>query len=87
MKHEIIGTVRLGHSNQIPGHENEEKVCICCPDFPSHIYKRSLELPEYPTDYPKHFGSDLDLWVKSMFDFKKLEGRQIKVTIELLGDQ
>lgn len=81
---EIEGTVKLGHSNQIAGHENEKKVCICCPDFPSHVYQVSLDLPPYPTDYPEHFGRDLNLWVKSMFDFKKLEGRKIRITAELV---
>lgn len=78
---EIIGIVVLFHSNQIEGHENETKRCICCPDFPSHIYGMKLELPEYDTS----FTSDrrIDRWLESVFDFKKLEGRKIKITAEL----
>lgn len=82
----IEGTVVLGHSNQIEGRENEPKQCICCPDFASHIYSMRLDLPEYPSRFPKHFGRRVDYWIESNFDFKKLEGRKIRITVELVGE-
>jgi hypothetical protein len=84
MAEEIIGTVVLLHSNQLPGRENEKKDCICCPDFPSHVFGINFKLPPYPSVFPEHFGRSLDYWVQSMFSFTKLEGRRIRITAELI---
>ncbi len=83
---EIVGTVILRHSNQLPGRENEKKICICCPDFPSHVYGLDFALPAFGSAYPEHFGRNLDLWLRSMFPFKKLEGRKIRVSAELVPE-
>ena len=79
----IIGVVKLGHTNQVGGYENREKECICCPDFPSHIYKTELVLPSYPS---AHMGRNVDLWLRSVFEYKKLEGRKIRITAEVLDE-
>jgi hypothetical protein len=83
---EIIGTVSLMHSNQLPGREDEPKVCICCPGFASHIFGINFDLPEYPTDDPKHFGRNLDRWLQSSFPLKQMEGRRIRITAEIIED-
>lgn len=85
-KHEITGRVKLHYSHEIPGKENEEKACICCPGHKSHVYMQEIVLPEYASRYPAHFGLNLDGWVKSMFPFMKLNGRAIRVTAELVDE-
>jgi len=81
---DIIATVVLGHSNQIPGREEKKKDCICCPGFPSHVHHVGTELNAFPSRYPSHFPRDLDNWLYSTFDLKHLEGRKIRITAELL---
>ncbi len=83
---EITATVVLGHANQIPGRENEKKICICCPGFSSHVYMIGTELSNFTSRYPSHFPRDLDNWLYSMFDLKDLEGRKIRITAELIED-
>jgi hypothetical protein len=83
-RHEITGTVRLKYDADEAA--KGKKVCIDCPDFPGHVFSMYLELPPYPTSHPEHFGRDLKLWIDSVFRFKSLEGRRIRVTAELVPE-
>jgi hypothetical protein len=68
---EIKGKVVLGHT----------------PGFYTHIFYVGFELPKYvPNRFCEHEGRTLDQWVQSNFDFKKLEGRTIRITAELVEE-
>lgn len=83
----IEGVVHLAMSHEIPEREVEPKQCICCPGFPSHVYGIDFVLDEYPTTDPKHFPKDLDRWLHSVYDLKKLgTGRRIRITAELIEE-
>lgn len=68
----ITGTVVLGYDK----HPALPKECVCCPDQPSHVRLKRLHLPDH--------ADGIDDWLKRTFDFKKLEGKRIKVTAELI---
>jgi hypothetical protein len=84
---EIIGKVVLKHTHEISGYEDKPKDCVCCPGARSHVYQRIFELPEYTPDrFSTSLRRSLDFWIKSNFDFMKLEGHRIRVTAELVED-
>jgi hypothetical protein len=81
--HEITGTIELSYDRS----GAKPNVCICCPDFPAHVFAVGLQLDPYPNSWPEHFhaGRDLNLWVKSMVGMKHLEGRRLRVTVQVVG--
>jgi hypothetical protein len=87
--HTITGTVNLTYRDETgqpnaPG-DPPGRICLCCgPEFPGHVFGIGFALPPYLTQFPDHFGRRLDYWLQDVLPFKALEGRRIKVTVELL---
>lgn len=76
-KHEITGTIKCTRS--------EDGECACCKGRP-HAYVRWLELEPFETDWPEHFGRDVKVWLKTLFDFEAMEGQKLKITVEVVDE-
>lgn len=62
-----------------------EKICICCPGQPSHIFNRELVLDKFDSIYPEHFGFSVTEFVGTcVLHDNSLEGRRVRITVELL---
>lgn len=75
MTHSIQGKVIL--------HKSANRDCLCC-DGP-HIFSYSLALEYYESHFPAHFRRDVDHWLRSVLDFKNLEGKAIAITARVVA--
>ena len=75
--HTITGTVEVqrSHSSQ----------CICCDG--QHVTCARLVLDDYTSFAPGHIKGSLLDWLDSSLDLKLLEGRRIKISVEVLTSE
>ncbi|WP_017302624.1 hypothetical protein [Nodosilinea nodulosa] len=59
---------------------SDQKTCVCC-EGGLHVYYRKLELIDH--GIPKHILPDLEAWLNQQIDFRKYDGKIVKVTFEI----
>lgn len=83
-KSTINGVVEFKRSKA----NNEKEICGCCPDDGGgHIYSRSLELEAFDSNYPKHFGMNVQSFIGTEVLCKnEFEGKRVRITVEVIDD-
>lgn len=77
---EIVGQIECRRD----ANPEKPKQCICCPGFESHVYQTAFVIPYVQARGARQLQGDLDDWLHGLFEFKELDGRQIRITAELL---